>query len=190
MNKLIVPALLVSLVTCSTILFAATESSINTANIPFDGRDWIAGHHDANEYQTTTEYVPQGQTVDNWTELVTVSEFFGIQDKTTAEQMMSDMLQIAQENCSGVKKNLVQSLTDGVIFEWETTGCKVEIPGANAPEFDISRIVFTKDRVFMMQYASKTRPTAEKREQWIKILASSVFSGTDEFTKFQKEIAK
>lgn len=169
-----------------SVLFAATDTP---KGIPFDGRSWIVGSHDANEQQAITEYVPEGETVDNWTELVTISEFFGLQEQVTPIQLMTSMMQMAEENCTGVKKNILQSEgTDSVIFEWETQGCKAEIPGGSAPEFDISRIIVGKDRIFIMQHASKKPLPPEKRDQWITIISSAVLGGTKNYTNFQKEV--
>ncbi len=177
--------IIAALLTGPAVLFAATDTQ---PGIPFDGRTWIVGSHDANEQQAITEYVPEGETIDNWTELVTISEFIGLQDEVTAMQVMTSMMQMAEENCFGVKKNILQSEgTNSIIFEWETKGCKAEIPGGSAPEFDISRIIISNDRIFVMQHASKTALSAEKRDQWITIISSAVFGGTANDTKsFQK----
>ncbi|MCC6758925.1 MAG: hypothetical protein IT395_04790 [Candidatus Omnitrophica bacterium] len=178
--------IIAALLTGPSVLFAATDTP---KRIPFDGRNWIVGSHDANEQQSITEYVPEGETVDNWTELVTISEFFGLQDQITPTQLMTSMMQMAEENCSGVKKNILQTEgTESILFEWETKGCKAEIPGGSAPEFDISRIIVGKDRIFIMQHASKKALTAEKRDQWIMIISSSVFDGTANGKKSFKNV--
>lgn len=166
---------------------ASSSDKVIIQGPPFDGRKWIQGFHAADARQSITEYVPEGQTVENWREMVTVNELFGLQNQITPEGMVQALMQGAIQNCAGVEHNIIGSQDGEVVFEWQMRGCPTAHSG-EADEYDIGRVVFARDRIYIMQYMSKTPIPLEKREEWIRILSATQFGGTEAHDAFMEEV--
>lgn len=66
-----------------TVIAAEEECAPNFPEIQFDlnreGREWIIGHQVSNERLNMLEYILKGESIEHWTEIVTVQSFKSIQ---------------------------------------------------------------------------------------------------------------
>lgn len=135
----------------------------------FDGRKWEIGHSAESKDQGIREYVLKGETVDNWTELVTVQAFFGLQDKATPEEYMEGMMAELKKNCPGAIWDIVRKGDDDIVFIWQVK----DSPGQE-DQYEVDRIISGKNAMYILHYATKKLPVApEKRDKWIKLLDSA-----------------
>ena len=141
----------------------------NLLHESFDGRNWEVGWQKHDEQQSIIEYVLGGETVYNWSELVTVSIMIGLQETVTPEQFMENMKQNMK---SSVQWNVLEKGDNDILYEWKVMG---------DPDLDdqheIARITSTKEGMYSMRYTTKKVPISpDRREEWIKILGSGGFS--------------
>lgn len=137
--------------------------------LAFDGREWEMGYGAENETQTLSEFVLKGETVESWTELVTLQKLGGLVGKTTPRAFMEEMVAKLRSMCPDVKTGVIAESASEITFDWEIASC----PG-QVPQYEIDRIVFGREAVFFIHYATKKVPVAEKtREEWKKLLAAA-----------------
>jgi uncharacterized RDD family membrane protein YckC len=159
-----------------------SSPAVGTAGPSFDGRKWIVGHEDGNNEQTMTEHVLDGESVEDWSEMVTVEEYFGMQDQVTSKQFMKFMVDKVAVVCPGISVGINRESDREIIYDWEVINC------ANiGNQYEIARIVFAQDRIFVMRYSTKFRLSDEQFVHWVNIIESTLFGGTSEYDGFYEE---
>lgn len=134
----------------------------------FDGRNWKIGYKKANSQKSFTEYVLEGETVHNWSELITVQEFAGLQERRTSEECMEFMKEEIAKLCSQVEWNVLNKNDKDITYEWKITNCL-----GQDDQHEIARIISGKEGIWVVHYATKKTPVStERRQEWIKILNS------------------
>lgn len=106
---------------------ATTYTTTSNQEVPerwafsFDSRQWRVGHQAANRQEEIREYVLNGQTVQDWSELVT-SHYFArdIAPRVLFEQFRR---QISQ-GCPSLRVSMIEESSDTIIFEWQRDGCQ------------------------------------------------------------------
>ena len=89
------------------LIFAALGASAATAELVNENILIVAppgykvGFHDKKPETQMTEFVPANQTVENWTEMVTVQVFFGL--KATPEEFMRELEKRWRAACPGAE---------------------------------------------------------------------------------------
>lgn len=79
---------------------------------------FVVGHAKANNNQSIREEVPQGETVQRWTRMVTTQWFRKLAERLTPIEYANKMLQSLPRSCPGATASAVQSVTgqDAVRF--------------------------------------------------------------------------
>lgn len=138
----------------------------------FDNREWELGwtiEQEANapkNGQIYEEYVLKGETVQNWSELVTIQFFPDLNKKTTLENFEALNKKELSKTCPSVKWRSLSNTEDERIWEWDVKDCK-----AAADQSDLTRIVKTDKGVFVFHYGIKKSPMPEdKKKEWEKNL--------------------
>ena len=129
----------------------------------FDSRQWQVGHQHADRDQAIREYVLSGQTVQNWSELVT-SHYFArnVAPRTIFEWFQSDI----SRGCPSVRISVIDESADTILFEWQHDGCR----GFSA-QHEIRRVSKGRTGVLALSFAEKTRQLApDKRNTWLTII--------------------
>jgi hypothetical protein len=90
--------------------------------LPFDERSWELGHSTEKGNQVVFEWVLPGETVQDWSELVTWQSFRAAA-KVTPEQLAGTLEESFRKGCARVEWNQVSSNGIELVFERETTGC-------------------------------------------------------------------
>ncbi|MCD4781740.1 MAG: tetratricopeptide repeat protein [Candidatus Omnitrophica bacterium] len=148
----------------------------------FDGRVWEMGFRKEKPDSRITEYVLMGETVEDWNELVTVNEFFGLQKDLNAGQFMRAIKNNLTKICKEIEWREINSTYHDVLYRFNARQCQ-----GQADFFEIARIILTVDRIYTMHYASKRMLTTDKIEQWSEILTDTLFSGTQAFDSFTRK---
>jgi hypothetical protein len=91
------------------------KAEVEMVKISFDNRPWKEGYRDINAQAQLIEYVLSNQTIDNWSELVTVQCFPGIRN---TKQLFEDAKQKAKQD--GIKSDfkLVKLTEREVVYTW------------------------------------------------------------------------
>lgn len=72
---------------------------------------FVSGYEAGNSAQTIREEVPRGQTVENWTKMVTTQKFTGLAARATPVQYAQNILGGLFRACPGAKASPIKSLT-------------------------------------------------------------------------------
>ncbi|KTD62693.1 hypothetical protein [Legionella shakespearei] len=136
-------------------------------NVQFDNRPWKAVWGQKTNAIATVEYIPVGDNIDEWKELVTTQFIPGFQDVTPAQFKKGF---IANLDKSGITYtvNTIEEKPGELIFEF-----KVTVP-VNLQQDEIQKIVQGKDGLYILHYAiKKADMSKENRQKWINNLQKS-----------------
>lgn len=160
------------LLICALTLSSFTAIANQTAKPVFDNREWELGWTIAQEAnapqngQVYEEYVLKGETVQNWSELVTIQFFPDLNKKTTLENFEALNKKELSKTCPSVKWRSLSNTEDERMWEWDVKDCK-----AAADQSDLTRIVKTDKGVFVFHYGIKKSPMPDdKKKEWEKNL--------------------
>lgn len=150
----------------------ATTDTTGSREVPerwsfaFDSRQWQLGHQAGNPQKAIREYVLTGETVQNWSELVT--SFYSAGDvapRAVFEQFRHEM----SRGCPSLRVSIIEESADTMIFEWQHDGCQ-----GYPAQHEIRRISRSKRGVLSLSFVEKARQlAAEKRTTWISILKAA-----------------
>jgi hypothetical protein len=151
-------------------------SKLEKPEIHFDGRMWKIGFQNANNRGVIAEFVLEGETVENWSELVTAQLIFVDPSNFDIVAYAEQMKGYLEKTCPANKWNYIQRDEQSVIYIWSVTGC---VTGPDQTE--IARIIRGKDGIHALHYAIKTAQIPEeKKDQWVRLLRESrILPGTN-----------
>jgi Protein of unknown function (DUF2846) len=148
---------------------AAAASSDEQVAVVFDQRTWHLGSMELPGVQQPKEFVLPGETVDNWTELVTVQLMPGFQERATAESSGLEFKQKLLTPCPKAAWTVLQEGKTDFTYEWQTTGCK-----GWDNQYEVSRIIAGKTAMHRIAYTNRKLPIPEdKRRQWIDLIGKA-----------------
>lgn len=118
-----------------------------------------------------TEYVPQAETVDNWTEMVTVQVFYRAPQLTT-EVFEQTITQRWRNACPGAKSShLKDGSENGYAFSFFLLTCDNN-PKTNKPEITWLKTIRGTDSFYVVQKAYKSVPSKDQVADTSRYLAS------------------
>ncbi len=148
-------------------LFGSVAASAGPAAPRFDGRDWTVGHYVRNQRQDLTEYVLPGESVENWRELITRTDFNDPTHLVSLSAFVDQIHVSLAAGCPSLTWKVIKQEENAINFEWHDSGC-----GGFAAQFELDRIVVTSRGISRLAYAVKANepPTAERQKIWFDIL--------------------
>ena len=88
-----------------------------SVNLAFDGRQWSIAYEDANEHEKLVQYLPAGQSLDDWQEMVMTRGFKGVQNTTPPPDALAADRKLIEKQCKDVQWNLIEDSPDDVVYE-------------------------------------------------------------------------
>jgi hypothetical protein len=141
--------------------------------IHFDNRIWTEGHRANRTGGFIVEFVHQGETVENWTELVTW-EFFQTLKTDTLEGTMDRMKLYFSEKHPNITWNVISKSDTDLIYEW-----KLQNDPTNEDQHEIARMMRGENGIHLIRYTIKTpNIPSQKREEWLNLLREIKFEGS------------
>ena len=155
---------LASTLGCDVAMPVPVEESFH---VEFDSRSWVTVFEGKEGDDAIVQYVPQGSSGENWTEMITTRSFPDLQKTSTPDQAMSDKRKLAQEQCTKVDWNVVGQEPDSIRYVATLGGCSE----ARAPH-EVGRFIMSAYSMYLVTYQSK-KPnfSANEAKQWADILA-------------------
>jgi hypothetical protein len=122
------------------------------------------GNHQQSGSQRLTEYVLPGETVDNWTELVTSTVYL---QPVPIEALVDRIHALMSKDCPSLVWNAIRQDERTAVFEWHDAGC-----GGYEPQAELDRLTIQRDGLYRLAYAVKMKGPleSERRKQWLDIL--------------------
>lgn len=136
--------------------------------IHFDNRVWKAVWGEHKEAVTAIEYIPMGQNINHWKELLT-SQFFPGLSEVSAKEFANQFLSDLKKTGVIYTSNIIANQPKLVILEFQIKQPK------NLQQDELQKIVKTEEGMFVLHYAVKGSDMGEKnRKAWLKRLNASV----------------
>jgi len=134
-----------------------------------DERVWDIGYNAGDQVQRVTEFVRPGQTVENWTELVTSQTFNKAFDLVSVEDQIAAHRKDLVARCPGSTVEVIRQTPDGVIYESNLVNCE-----QGADEHSLVRILDGTYNRFFVHYAVRgaATMTPERRAEWLEKLTT------------------
>jgi tetratricopeptide (TPR) repeat protein len=148
----------------------------------FDGRVWEIGFRKEQPDSRITEYVLMGESVDDWSELVTINEFLGLQKELNAKEFRQAIRSNLEKICRDVEWVDINATFHDVLYRFNARECDEQ-----EDVYEVARIILTTDRIYTMHYASKKMLITDQVDKWSQILTETLFSGTEAFDAFTKK---
>lgn len=118
--------------------------------LEFDGRDWLLGFKAYRGGVQIEEYVLHGETVLDWSELVTWQYFPGRRERGGPTEIMRQFRHRRMVQAPSVEWEVLGSDFDSVIYTW-----KIDNDPVICDYFELVRIIETDDGVHIFRYAAK-----------------------------------
>ncbi len=160
------PAMLHPILTACLMLvpvLACAQDNLATGNIPdrFDFKHEV-GQTDKHQQTTMVEIFPQGESIETWTELLTIQSL-GKKKHLAPRDAVDGTRQKLLELCPNLVFDELDAKGEDILYEWHVENC----PGT-ADQHEIARYFASKSTVFRVAYTIKTKPLSEaERTFWI-----------------------
>lgn len=138
---------------------------------------YFDAHSDRNDVRLLQHWLPQGQTLEQWTDLLTIATYFG--DQKTPQDLRTAMIEAWQSACPG---STVGPLADGDehgrrFASWSQACPQSPITGGY--EFTLFKAIRGADAMYLVQKAYRYKPDAEQLSWWVQFVGSvAVRSGS------------
>jgi len=138
-----------------------------TQAITFDDRPWQAAWGNKTDVITTVEYVPAGEDIEHWNELITSQFIPGIQDKIIPKQFMEGIIEDLTKEYKPVI-NIIEQQPHQVLFEFRI------LAPSNMQQDELQLITQGKKGFYVLHYVIKKSDMGdENRQKWIQLLKKS-----------------
>ena len=132
-------------------IMAYSACASQVLNPAFDDRKWKVGSQSAEETDMTIEYVLDGETAENWSELVSVHRFIGLQKKMTLEEYVSGIKENLQKTCPALDWYVIGLGDEDLMYAWRIQNC-----GGQADQWEITRLTWDSEAVHVIRYTHKS----------------------------------
>jgi len=154
------------------------------------GRQW-----EQREVQHLKEFVREGETLDNWTDLITWHALKKGSTPVPLETLLNSQREAIRAICPSLVWNIIERKERAVLYEWRISNCKpskaeleklAKGQGAIRPDPKVVLEKFTADQhaidlyiegewtIWRISYTAKVKELAkEKRAEWIQWLSDA-----------------
>lgn len=137
----------------------------------FDESNWRVGHSGvepgAGQIQ---EFVRKGETIENWTELLTLMNFARTPSASPSpEAVMNEAKAKLEQRCPGVTWKVLERQETAILYEWQTADCP-----SSPNHRSVARVLDGKWNRWVLAYEIKVKDWPEaKRSLWIELLSKA-----------------
>ena len=119
---------------------------------------FVVGYRAAQGEVSMEERIPQGETVDAWTRMITLQRFGGT--AVSARGLLQNIAASLGRGCpGGTTSAIVEATLDGRRYASMRANCPLN-PGTGKPETFFARTVSGADALYSVQYAFRSVPSA------------------------------
>jgi hypothetical protein len=141
----------------------------------FDSRKWKSVSRVSNAQQRAVDYVPENETANQWTEMVSTQAMFGLDKKRSLEEWTKlQETKLRNTSTGTVTWNIISRGDTDLLYEW-----KLEKDHLRPNEQRIVRLIRGADGIHVLRYTTRKVPMTEaQRTQWIELLKAAKVVGT------------
>ena len=139
--------------------------------LDFSNDDWHLVREQQQSNKIHRQYIHGGETTENWTELVSIDTFPGLQEQGNPEEFASLMEKSIREwGGDKVFWNVIRKSPTDLVYEWQTAGRE-----GTPDQHSLGRIVLGKEGLHLAVYAKKTSAlNPEQRAEWLQHLDAAI----------------
>jgi len=142
------------------------ETKSKKTLIRFDGREWITAFEEENKVRYQRQFVPSGQTIYDWTELVAESYYSGTKTAEWIRKRARETKDSLSFACAAFYWKVLADDPADMIYEWSSSGC----PGYEG-QSELARIVSGSAGYYIFRYTIKGAPMpADRRKTWLRLI--------------------
>jgi hypothetical protein len=157
---------------CLFMMMTYSASASQILNPAFDDQKWKVGNQAADGSETIIEYVLEGETVENWTELVTVHRFIGLQKQMTLEQYVDSVRSELLKTCPALNWYVIGQGEEDLMYAWRIQNC-----AGQPDQYEITRITWDDEAVHVIRYTHLSGELDLNRfATWIYLLKNAVLA--------------
>lgn len=155
----------------STILSAAGEVRLD---LPTDNKNqWKIGYEAAAGGAAIVEFVSNGETVEDWSQLLTV-QYFSNQalgnTPISPQDFAEEIRLISEQKFENIEWNVIKKSPNDIVYEWILPKGFEE----NPPQDEIVKILKTSSGLFRIAYTKKVASlTPEERTRWTEFITQA-----------------
>lgn len=156
-------------------MLGATECE-QQLKFSFDDRTWEKGFEQNEKDSSIIEYTLKGETVNDWTELVSVQKLIPISSK---DLYYNIFIQKLKESVSPekVESKIISKNDDSMVFEWW-------IDKGPEAQHEWFKLIQTPDSTLVLRYTTKKLDQIDKiRDTWEKILKDATYTQSGDCKK-------
>jgi len=127
------------------------------------------------------EFVPTDETVKNWTEMITIQQYDGLQNKTTPKLFVSNFLVMIKQSDDSLTYKVIKADENDIIVEWALKGTLLV-----DAQTEILRVIGGKDAMNVVHYVIKKSEITQEQEEKMIAFVKSVTLSEEEDTKKKK----
>ena len=133
--------------------------------LPKDERNWKVGHSASHDNQLIEEWVLPEETVQNWSELISVQIFSNVPLHMTPEKIAAGAAELHKKSCADVSQKVLASSQTELLYEQKTANC--------APfrdEYSIRKAIRGPRTMTEVSYATTTVMNDAEKKKWTEII--------------------
>lgn len=141
--------------------------------IPRDEREWQVGYSNTEGNQVILEYVIAGETVQNWSELVTMQVISNVSPAYSADKFVTDIAnQHKSKNpgCTTVSHKILASTPTEILYEQELADC-----APYRDEYSIRKAIRGPRTLTEVSYSKTTALSDNEKRKWAEIVGRTTF---------------
>ncbi len=151
---------------------AGPPTMSNVGPLPMDKRDWKIGYSSDKGNQSIMEWVLPGESVQNWSELITLQTFSRVPTNVTPEYLAKSRESSYKKSCTKVTQTTLSTTRTETMVELATSECA---PARD--EYHIEKFIRGPYTIHRVAY-SKTAPFNDaEREKWTALIKRATFVG-------------
>ena len=132
----------------------------------FDQRQWKLGFAKQTKTDSIQEYILKADKIENWSELVTIQFFPGLQKRMDLATFANTTRKSITHICPEVTWETIANTQNESIWFFAIKDCK-----GQQDQSEIARVVVTNDGIHVFHYAVKQLAmSASKKQEWLKNL--------------------
>lgn len=140
--------------------------------LPKDERGWKVGHSQSTDNQSIVEWVLPEETVQNWSELITVQYLHRVPMNMTPEKLAKDTAEALRKSCADVSLNILASSQMGVLYERKTASC-----APMRDEYTIGKLIRGPRSMISVSYAKTAVMGDAEKMKWTEIVGQTELGG-------------
>jgi hypothetical protein len=127
---------------------------------------WRIGSEQEVGTKGVTEYILEGEAIENWSERVTINYFKGLEGGDVITRLLDFTKRGLESQCAEVTWENIFKDENSALYQWTAKAC------VGAPDqSEIARVIFGRNALYVLHYANKKVPMpANQLRVWKKNL--------------------